>query len=205
MSKTINSGHPRPLVQVLTSSSNWKWPDVEGVHDFKGDLVHTASWPEGYDLTNKTVALIGNGASGIQLLPAIQPGESSVPGPSKQHLLMMDIDVKKLYHVVRTPTWIPPPWRQGQAMMGGGQMLKEISLDAKENFTPEQIQRFEDDSEFYRRFVKGIEKDTSGNFRAVSHACFQVVKLSMLTVSLPYRWSETAPFKRSPAPRSGST
>lgn len=61
-------------MQVLTSSSNWKWPDVEGLHDFKGDLVHTASWPEGHDLTNKTVALIGNGATGIQLLPAIQPG-----------------------------------------------------------------------------------------------------------------------------------
>lgn len=186
MSKTINCGHPRPRVQVLTSSSNWKWPDVEGLHDFEGDLVHTASWPEGYDLTNKTVALIGNGASGIQLLPAIQPGGSSVHNPSKQHLLMMDIDVKKLHHIVRTPTWIPPPWRQGQAMMGGGQILKEISLDAKENFTPEQTRRFEDDPEFYRRFVKSIEKDTSGNFRAVRYAHLQVVKLSMLTVSLPY-------------------
>ncbi|KAL1864437.1 hypothetical protein Daus18300_007669 [Diaporthe australafricana] len=77
----------------------------------------------------------------------------------------MGIDVKKLYHVVRTPTWIPPPWRQGQAMMGGGQMLKEISLDEKENFPPEQIRRFADDLDFYRRFAKGIEKDTSGNFR----------------------------------------
>lgn len=52
-------------------------------------------------------------------------------------------------------------------MTGGGQMLKEISLDEKENFTPEQIQRFKDDVDFYTRFVKGIEKDTSGNFRVV--------------------------------------
>lgn len=137
------------LINASGILNNWKWPDVEGLHDFKGDLVHTTSWPEGYDLANKTVALIGNGATGIQLLPAIQP------------------DVKKLYHIVRTPTWIPPPWIQGQAMMGGGQMLKEISLDAKENFTPEQIRRFEDDPEFYKRFVKGIEKDTSGNFRVM--------------------------------------
>lgn len=129
--------------------NNWKWPDVEGLHGFKGDLIHTASWPEEYDLSDKTVALIGNGASGIQLLPAIQP------------------DVKKLFHIVRTPTWIPPPWRQAQVMMGGGQMLKEISLDAKENFTPEQIRRFQEDPDFYKRFVKAIEKDTSGNFRLV--------------------------------------
>lgn len=53
-------------------------------------------------------------------------------------------------------------------MMGGGQMLKEISLDEQENFTPEQIQTFKDDLDFYKRFVKGIEKDTSGNFRVVS-------------------------------------
>lgn len=46
-------------------------------------------------------------------------------------------------------------------------MLKEISLDTEENFTPEQIRRFADDPDFYRRFVKGIEKDTSGNFRLV--------------------------------------
>lgn len=46
-------------------------------------------------------------------------------------------------------------------------MLKEISVDEKENFSQQQIQRFKDDEEFYRRFVKGIEKDTSGNFRMV--------------------------------------
>lgn len=53
--------------------SNWKWPDIEGVHDFRGDLIHTASWPEAIDLKDKVVAVIGNGASGIQVLPAIRP------------------------------------------------------------------------------------------------------------------------------------
>lgn len=57
-------------------------------------------------------------------------------------------------------------------MMGGGQMLKEINLDEKENFTPDQIQIFKDDLEFYKRFVKGIEKDTSGNFRLVRTNCY---------------------------------
>jgi hypothetical protein len=57
-------------------------------------------------------------------------------------------------------------------MMGGGQMLKEINLDEKENFTPDQIQTFKDDLDFYKRFVKGIEKDTSGNFQLVSTNCY---------------------------------
>lgn len=46
-------------------------------------------------------------------------------------------------------------------------MLKEITIDDNENFTQEQIQRFQDDDEFYRRFVESLEKDTSGNFRMV--------------------------------------
>lgn len=40
-------------------------------------------------------------------------------------------------------------------------------MDEKENFSPEQIQRFKDDDVFYKRFVKSIEKDTGGNFSMV--------------------------------------
>lgn len=47
-------------------------------------------------------------------------------------------------------------------------MLKEISVDEEENFPQDQIQRFKDDDAFYQKFVKGIEKDTSGGFRMVS-------------------------------------
>lgn len=57
--------------------SNWKWPDIPGLHEFKGDLVHSASWPRNFDYSDKTAAVIGNGSSGIQVLPAIQPGELS--------------------------------------------------------------------------------------------------------------------------------
>lgn len=48
---------------------------MEGLHDFQGALIHTAAWPKEFDYTDKTVAVIGNGASGVQLLPAIQPGK----------------------------------------------------------------------------------------------------------------------------------
>lgn len=51
----------------------WKWPDIPGLHDFKGHLVHSANWDHSYDVTGKRVALIGGGSSGIQLLPNIQP------------------------------------------------------------------------------------------------------------------------------------
>lgn len=55
--------------------SNWKWPDLPGLHDFTGELVHSAAWPKAFDHRNKRVAVIGNGSSGVQVVPSLQPGE----------------------------------------------------------------------------------------------------------------------------------
>lgn len=60
---------------IVCTYSKWKWPEISGLHSFAGDLIHTAAWPEKYDYTNKKVAVIGNGSSGVQLVPAIQPGK----------------------------------------------------------------------------------------------------------------------------------
>ena len=48
------------------------WPVIDGWDDFAGDIYHTASWPhDGVDLTDKRVAVIGTGSSGIQSIPRI--------------------------------------------------------------------------------------------------------------------------------------
>lgn len=50
------------------------WPDIPGLDNFKGQLVHASRWPrEGVDLKGKRVGLIGLGASGIQITPTIAP------------------------------------------------------------------------------------------------------------------------------------
>lgn len=41
--------------------NNWQWPKVAGLEDFKGKLLHSANYEEGYDLKGKRVGLIGNG------------------------------------------------------------------------------------------------------------------------------------------------
>lgn len=38
--------------------------------------MHTAAWDANYDLTGKTVAVIGGGSSAVQLVPSIQPCKS---------------------------------------------------------------------------------------------------------------------------------
>lgn len=56
-------------------ASNWTWPDIPHLHDFQGTLIHTARWPKDFDHSGKVVAVIGNGSTGVQLVPEIQPGK----------------------------------------------------------------------------------------------------------------------------------
>ncbi|EIW72524.1 hypothetical protein TREMEDRAFT_26263, partial [Tremella mesenterica DSM 1558] len=49
-------------------------PKIEGMELFKGQLVHSAEWPQtGIDLKDKSVAVIGTGASGVQIIQEIAP------------------------------------------------------------------------------------------------------------------------------------
>lgn len=42
---------------------------VVGLSDFQGRQVHSAGWDHNYDYSFKRIAIIGNGSSGIQILP----------------------------------------------------------------------------------------------------------------------------------------
>jgi cation diffusion facilitator CzcD-associated flavoprotein CzcO len=46
-------------------------PDVRGLADFAGPCLHTAEWDDAIELSGRRVAVIGTGASAIQLVPAI--------------------------------------------------------------------------------------------------------------------------------------
>jgi cation diffusion facilitator CzcD-associated flavoprotein CzcO len=76
-------------------------PTIPGITQFAGTLFHSAEWRHDHDLRGERVAIVGTGASAIQLLPQIQP--------QAQHI--------DLY--MRTPPWIIPrndhaipAWRQ---------------------------------------------------------------------------------------------
>jgi cation diffusion facilitator CzcD-associated flavoprotein CzcO len=65
-------------------------PDVPGLADFAGEVFHSARWDHSYDFEGKRVAVVGTGASAIQIVPRIQP------------------EVKRLVLFQRTPAWIVP-------------------------------------------------------------------------------------------------
>ena len=48
-----------------------KLPEIDGIDNFEGKLVHSARWDHDYDLAGKRVAVIGTGATAVQLIPAI--------------------------------------------------------------------------------------------------------------------------------------
>jgi cation diffusion facilitator CzcD-associated flavoprotein CzcO len=48
-----------------------RYPAIEGLTDFAGNLMHTAEWDASVDLTGKRVAVVGTGASGVQVVPEL--------------------------------------------------------------------------------------------------------------------------------------
>lgn len=48
-----------------------RFPEIEGLEDFAGPLVHSAAWDSSVDLEGKRLAVIGTGASSIQLTPQV--------------------------------------------------------------------------------------------------------------------------------------
>lgn len=63
---------------------------IPGLDRFEGSWFHTARWPEGLDLVDRRVAIIGNGASAMQIGPAIAP------------------EVRALTLFQRSPQWAAP-------------------------------------------------------------------------------------------------
>jgi cation diffusion facilitator CzcD-associated flavoprotein CzcO len=50
-----------------------RWPDIPGLAEFRGRLLHTARWPADVDLVGQRVGVIGTGSTAAQLVPALAP------------------------------------------------------------------------------------------------------------------------------------
>jgi cation diffusion facilitator CzcD-associated flavoprotein CzcO len=78
------------LVPALGALRDPAWPEIEGRDDFRGAQMHTARWDHDYDFTGKRVAVVGTGASAIQVAPELAKTAAEV------HIMQ------------RTPAWIVP-------------------------------------------------------------------------------------------------
>jgi len=69
--KTLDGGVAHATYLVLATGSSYKthWPDFKNLSHYKGLLLHSAAYPEeGIDFQGKKVGIIGNGATGVQLV-----------------------------------------------------------------------------------------------------------------------------------------
>jgi cation diffusion facilitator CzcD-associated flavoprotein CzcO len=67
-----------------------KLPDIAGLAEFTGAVMHTAQWDHNIDLAGQRVAVIGTGASGVQVVPEL--------ATAAEHLAVFQ----------RTPPWMVP-------------------------------------------------------------------------------------------------
>lgn len=80
----------RVLVSGMGGLSRPNVPALRGLDRFEGPAFHSAEWDSSFDPTGKRVAVIGTGASSIQIVPQIAP------------------DVEQLHLFQRSPPWIVP-------------------------------------------------------------------------------------------------
>ncbi|MCV7432901.1 flavin-containing monooxygenase [Mycolicibacterium bacteremicum] len=80
----------RTVVMAPGPLANASLPDIRGIETFEGAKIHSARWDHDYDFTGKKVAVIGTGASGVQIIPELVKVAESV----------------KVFQ--RTPGWVLP-------------------------------------------------------------------------------------------------
>lgn len=80
------------VITAVGRFNDWKLPEYPGLSDYEGHLRHASNWDASFDPTGKTVAVIGNGASGIQIVANLQK------------------TVAKLDHYARSKTWVATSW-----------------------------------------------------------------------------------------------
>lgn len=95
------------LVSAIGQFGVPSMPSIRGMSDFGGQLFHSANWPADLDVRGKRIAVIGTGASSMQIVPTIVDDVASVA----------------IYQ--RTPQWVRPIPRYRDDISPGGRWLLE--------------------------------------------------------------------------------
>ncbi|KAE8449778.1 hypothetical protein EG329_007553 [Mollisiaceae sp. DMI_Dod_QoI] len=131
------------LVTAIGRFNAWKLPDYPGINEYEGHLRHSSNWDPNFDPRGKTLAVIGNGASGVQVVPELQKV------------------VKHLDHYARSPTWIAGSFagheRKAEPMLFSAEQLEEFQ-------DPEKYLQYRKGIEatYWRRFA-ALFKDSKEN------------------------------------------
>jgi cation diffusion facilitator CzcD-associated flavoprotein CzcO len=136
-------GYADILISARGFLSTWSWPSIPGLQDFQGHKVHSAGGDHSYDYSHKRIGIIGNGSSGMQVLPE-----------------MAKLEDTQVMSFQRSPTWVVS--RHTPAKLVGSSdpsFHPEYREEDKERFrNPEELKR-------YRKLVQG---NVNAAFKMVS-------------------------------------
>lgn len=71
---TPSGGEPLTARFLITATgflSQPHTPDIAGITDFDGRIIHTADWDDSFDPAGRRIAVIGTGATAVQLIPEL--------------------------------------------------------------------------------------------------------------------------------------
>ncbi|KAK6366879.1 hypothetical protein LTS17_010430 [Exophiala oligosperma] len=129
--------------------NTWTWPNIEGLKDFKGPIMHSARWDHKVDFAGKSVGVIGKGSSAVQIIPQIQP------------------IVKDLQVFMRPEgTWISPPF--GFSTLGDEFRKEDNDPSSRQyHFSEEQKRHFAEHPEEHLRLRRKIECEINTMFSKI--------------------------------------
>ena len=140
---------------------------IEGMETFKGEAFHTSRWNYNIDLTNKTVGIIGTGATAVQTIPELAK------------------IVKKLYVFQRTPSSIDvrdqrettqeeieiwnqePGWARARRARFSKISAGRTAMKANDDYLSGKVDNFKEVKQHERELSpeEMIEKQLDTNFR----------------------------------------
>ncbi|KAL2817987.1 hypothetical protein BDW59DRAFT_129793 [Aspergillus cavernicola] len=118
--------------------NNWQFPNIRGLDTFQGKLLHTANWDLEYNWEGKKIAVIGNGSSGIQIVPGLQPKAG------------------KLVNYIRNPTWISTNL--------AGDITKD-GMGTNFEYTEEERKLYRENPEEFLKYRKYIEQSVNSVYK----------------------------------------
>src|SRR5690606_13802272 len=133
-------------------------PNLKGLESFAGSWFHTARWDHSVPLDGKRIGVIGNGATGVQVVSAL-------------------VTRAKVKHFQRTPQWILPipnaeyTEEQKAAFRANPQLLVDLKYD--ENYFRN-----------VKRFTTAVADANSKEIAEIQQLCEQYLEASIVDPAL---------------------
>lgn len=163
------------LITATGHFSDPRLPNYPGIDEYQGHLRHSSLWDPTFDPSGKRIAVIGNGASGLQIVPQLQKAASHITHYARSKTWIASSFGGEALH--RGPGRTPPP-QDPEGYLAHRKKLEDssfsrfrsvikgdaVNANAKETFTALMAARLGDRTDL----LEQIKPDFSPNCRRLT-------------------------------------